>query len=160
MPSYLGTLREVGSRFASQTIADGSHDNEINIDDAVDFVMGALPDVLLEIAIDILSLRSGTPLLPHRANAAAATAAETTMSVQDHTYATLRETYDNVDELLDHVYQHLTQVMKNYTPEWNPFLEHSELGFGMRQDAADRKLKEAGPLYYEPEGATEYETPG
>ena len=156
MPSYLGTLREVGSRFASQTIADGSHDNEMNIDDAVDFVMGALPDVLLEIAIDILSLHSEAPL-PHRATAAAAVA-ETTTSVQDHTYATLPATDDNVDEA-HHEYHHLTQVMKNYTPELNPYLELSDLGVGMRQDAADRTLKEGGPSYYEIADGTEYEAP-
>eukprot|EP00037_Helgoeca_nana_P015140 m.141781 g.141781 ORF g.141781 m.141781 type:complete len:2442 (+) comp22882_c0_seq1:29-7354(+) len=50
--SFFGPLREVGARFASQSIEKQAID-EMILDDLVDFIEKAMPDVLMERAIDM-----------------------------------------------------------------------------------------------------------
>jgi len=116
----------------------------MNVDDAVNFIMSALPDVLVEIAIDVLSLECN-----NNNNSSSTTECNNVVAAADN------------DDKLTHKFEVLTQAMNDYAPELNSYLESTpEMGVVMRGDAADRQLKEAEPLYYEPEGTNVYETPG
>jgi hypothetical protein len=53
--SFFGPLRQVGARFCAQEITDPDKDEAI-LDDLVDFLAKAMPDVLMERAIDVLAM--------------------------------------------------------------------------------------------------------
>lgn len=51
--SFFGHLRSVGDRFTQQEV-----DLDETIDDVVDFLFGAMPDVLMERAIDLCAMHN------------------------------------------------------------------------------------------------------
>lgn len=58
--TFFGPLREVGRRFCSQKIKNVEND-DVLIDDLVDFIARAMPDVLMERAIDICGMDAPPP---------------------------------------------------------------------------------------------------
>ena len=56
--SFFGPLRQVGARFGAQEIKDVEGD-DVMLDDLVDFLFKAMPDVLMERAIDVCALGNG-----------------------------------------------------------------------------------------------------
>jgi hypothetical protein len=97
--SFFGPLREVGERFKAQVITDADEDDAI-LDDLVDFLANAMPDVLMERAIDVCALGS--------------------------------------DGDLD-------------TPTRNQFFYNRAGCNGLLDEAAERYVHQADPLYYEPD---------
>lgn len=60
--TFFGPLRAVGARFCAQTFKNKDEDDvDLLLDDVVDFLIRALPDVLIERAIDISSMNVAPP---------------------------------------------------------------------------------------------------
>lgn len=115
--SFFGPLRDVGSRFASTSVETREVD-EMVLDDIVDFIEKAMPDVLVERTIDHLAQME---------------------SAKNKGKAINEDDYSFIDD---------------YVPENNIYLAPTGSSMGLHPDAANRRVHQVDPVYFNAEEAT------
>ena len=165
--ALLAPLKTVGARFKATELSTAS--DEAQLEDVVDFLFSAIPDVLVEHSIDCLALHTAKKqaakqkkreereerIEKKRLRAELPLSAPVDGIVADGDEAQYADAEalgisEDEDEDEDDLYEDFYAMIEDYRPAENDYLVPNPRGCrGLLPDAADRSVEEVDPLYWD-----------